>query len=145
MKKCTILSGKEVSEHVYSQLKIRVNSLRNKNIQPGLAAILVGSNPASQIYINMKTKRFHIMGMKTQTFKMSVDVKESNLLELIEKINKDPNFHGILVQLPLPKHIDSKSVINSIHPEKMLMDFILKMLVFFLLELQDLFLARLKE
>ena len=118
MKKCTILSGKEVSEHVYSQLKIRVNSLRNKNIQPGLAAILVGSNPASQIYINMKTKRFHIMGMKTQTFKMSVDVKESNLLELIEKINKDPNFHGILVQLPLPKHIDSKSVINSIHPSK---------------------------
>ena len=118
MKKCTILSGKEVSEHVYSQLKIRVNSLRNKNIQPGLAAILVGSNPASKIYIKMKTKRFHSMGMKTETFKMSVDVKESHLLELIEKINNDPNFHGILVQLPLPKHIDSKSVINSIHPSK---------------------------
>ena len=118
MKKCTILSGKEVSEHVYGQLKIRVDSLRNKNIQPGLAAILVGSNPASKIYIKMKTKRFHSMGMKTETFKMPVDVKESHLLELIEKINNDPNFHGILVQLPLPKHIDSKSVINSIHPRK---------------------------
>ena len=58
------------------------------------------------------------MGMKTETFKLSVDVKESHLLELIEKINNDPNFHGILVQLPLPKHIDSKSVINSIHPRK---------------------------
>ena len=118
MKKCTILSGKEVSEHVYSQLKIRVDSLKKINIQPGLAAILVGSNPASKIYIKMKTKRFHSMGMKTETFKMSVDVKESHLLELIEKINSDPNFHGILVQLPLPKHIDSKSVINSIHPSK---------------------------
>ena len=118
MKKCTILSGKEVSEHVYSQLKTRVDSLKKINIQPGLAAILVGSNPASKIYIKMKTKRFHSMGMKTETFKMSVDVKESHLLELIEKINNDPNFHGILVQLPLPKHIDSKSVINSIHPKK---------------------------
>ena len=118
MKKCTILSGKEVSEHVYSQLKTRVDSLKKINIQPGLAAILVGSNPASKIYIKMKTKRFHSMGMKTETFKMSVDVKESHLLELIEKINNDPNFHGILVQLPLPKHIDSKSVINSIHPSK---------------------------
>tara|TARA_B100002052_G_scaffold261466_1_gene255370 strand:- start:21 stop:899 length:879 start_codon:yes stop_codon:yes gene_type:complete len=118
MKKCTILSGKEVSEHVYSQLKTRVDSLKKINIQPGLAAILVGSNPASKIYIKMKTKRFHSMGMKTETFKLSVDVKESHLLELIEKINNDPNFHGILVQLPLPKHIDSKSVINSIHPRK---------------------------
>ena len=118
MKKCTILSGKEVSEHVYSQLKTRVDSLKKINIQPGLAAILVGSNPASKIYIKMKTKRFHSMGMKTETFKLSVDVKESYLLELIEKINNDPNFHGILVQLPLPKHIDSKSVINSIHPRK---------------------------
>ena len=118
MKKCTILSGKEVSEHVYSQLKTRVDSLKKINIQPGLAAILVGSNPASKIYIKMKTKRFHSMGMKTETFKLSVDVKESHLLELIEKINNDPNFHGILVQLPLPKHIDSKSIINSIHPSK---------------------------
>ena len=118
MKKCTILSGKEVSEHVYSQLKTRVDSLKKINIQPGLAAVLVGSNPASKIYIKMKTKRFHSMGMKTETFKMSVDVKESHLLELIEKINNDPKFHGILVQLPLPKHIDSKSVINSIHPRK---------------------------
>ena len=118
MKKCTILSGKEVSEHVYSQLKTRVDSLKKINIQPGLAAILVGSNPASKIYIKMKTKRFHSMGMKTETFKLSVDVKESHLLELIEKINNDPNFHGILVQLPLPKHIDSKSINNSIHPRK---------------------------
>ncbi len=118
MKKCTILSGKDVSEHVYSQLKIRVNSLKKINIQPGLAAILVGINPASKIYIKMKTKRFHSMGMKTETFRLSVDVKESHLLELIKKINNDPKFHGILVQLPLPKHIDSKSVINSIHPLK---------------------------
>ena len=118
MKKCTILSGKEVSDHVYSQLKTRVDSLKKINIQPGLAAILVGSNPASKIYIKMKTKKFQSMEMKTETFKMPSDTNQKQLLQLIKKINNDPKFHGILVQLPLPKHIDSKSIINSIHPRK---------------------------
>ena len=112
------LSGKEVSEFVYKDLKVRVNHLIKRNVQPGLAAILVGDNPASKIYIKMKTKRFHSMGMRTETFRMPIDVKQNQLLKLIEKINNDPKFHGILVQLPLPKHIDSNSVINSILPSK---------------------------
>ena len=118
MKKCTILSGKEVSEYVYNQLKTRVDSLKKINIQPGLAAILVGNNPASKIYIKMKTKKFQSMKMKTETFRMPGNIIDKQLLQLIKKINNDPKFHGILVQLPLPKHIDSKSVINSIHPRK---------------------------
>ena len=118
MSRFIVLSGKEVSDFVYRDLKSRVNDLAKRNIQPGLAAILVGENPASKIYIKMKTKRFHSMGMRTETFRMPIDVKQNQLLKLIEKINNDPNFHGILVQLPLPKHIDSNSVINSIHPSK---------------------------
>ena len=114
----TTFSGKEVSDHVYSNLKERVEILLKSNIQPGLAAILVGENPASKIYINMKTKIFHRLGLKTQTFKLSIDCSQTDLIQVIETINNDSSFHGILVQLPLPNHIDSNSIINSIRPEK---------------------------
>ena len=118
MHNCTILSGKEVSDHVYRNLQNRVEFLFENNIRPGLAAILVGENPASKIYIKMKTKKFHNLGLKTETFKLSVDCSQEELIQVIEKINNDASFHGILVQLPLPNHIDSNSVINSICPEK---------------------------
>ena len=118
MSRCIVLSGREVSDFVYKDLKSRVNDLAKRSIRPGLAAILVGENPASEIYIKMKTKRFRNMGMRTKTFRIPIDVKQSQLLKLIEKNNNDPNFHGILIQLPLPKHIDSNIVINSIHPSK---------------------------
>ena len=114
----TTFSGKEVSGHVYRNLKERVELLLKNNIQPGLAAILVGENPASKIYINMKTKKFQSLGMKTQTFKLSIDCSQTELIQVIENINNDSSFHGILVQLPLPNHIDSNSIINSIRPEK---------------------------
>ena len=114
----TTFSGKEVSDHVYRNLKERVELLLKNNIQPGLAAILVGENPASKIYINMKTKKFHRLGLKTQTFKLSIDCSQTDLIQVIENINNDSSFHGILVQLPLPNHIDSNSIINSIRPEK---------------------------
>ena len=118
MHNCTILSGKEVSDHVYRNLQDRVELLFENNIRPGLAAVLVGENPASKIYIKMKTKKFHNLGLKTETFKLSVDCSQEELIQVIEKINNDSSFHGILVQLPLPNHIDSNSIINSIHPEK---------------------------
>ncbi len=114
----TILSGKEVSDHVYRDLQDRVELLFENNIRPGLAAVLVGENPASKIYIKMKTKKFHNLGLKTKTFKLSVDCSQEELIQVIEKINNDSSFHGILVQLPLPNHIDSNSIINSIHTEK---------------------------
>ena len=118
MHNCTILSGKEVSDHVYRNLQDRVELLFKNNIRPGLAAVLVGENPASKIYIKMKTKKFHELGLKTETIKLSVDCSQEELIQVIKKINNDSSFHGILVQLPLPYHIDSKSVINSIVPEK---------------------------
>ena len=118
MHNCTILSGKEVSDHVYRKLQNRVELLFKNKIQPGLAAVLVGENPASKIYIKMKTKKFHKLGLKTETFKLSAKCSQNELIQVIEKINNDPSFHGILVQLPLPNHIDSNSIINSILPEK---------------------------
>ena len=118
MHNCTILSGKEVSDHVYRKLQNRVELLFKNKIQPGLAAVLVGENSASKIYIKMKTKKFHKLGLKTETFKLSAKCSQNELIQVIEKINNDPSFHGILVQLPLPNHIDSNSIINSILPEK---------------------------
>ena len=118
MRNCTILSGKEVSNSVYNSLKGRVKFLLKNDIQPGLAAILVGENPASKIYIKMKTKRFHNLGMKTETFKFPLNCSQKELIQVIEKVNNDDNYHGILVQLPLPDHIDSKAIINSINPIK---------------------------
>ena len=98
----TILSGKEVSNHVYKKLQDRVEYLLKNNIQPGLAAVLVGENPASKIYINMKTKTFHKLGLKTETFTLPAECSQNDLIQVIEKINNDSTFHGILVQLPLP-------------------------------------------
>ena len=114
----TVLSGKVVSSHIYRNLRSRVELLLENNIQPGLAAILVGENAASKIYINMKTKTFRKLGLKTKTFTLPAECSQNHLIQVIEKINNDPTFHGILVQLPLPKHIDSKSIINSISPKK---------------------------
>tara|TARA_B100001248_G_scaffold244286_1_gene213221 strand:- start:551 stop:1432 length:882 start_codon:yes stop_codon:yes gene_type:complete len=118
MNNYTVFSGKVVSDHVYKSLKYRVQVLKNKDIQPGLAAILLGDNPASEIYIKMKTKKFHELGLKTKTFRLPKECTESELIELIQKINKDSIFHGILVQLPLPNHINANSVIFSIDPSK---------------------------
>ena len=89
MSRCIVLSGREVSDFVYKDLKSRVNDLAKRSIRPGLAAILVGENPASEIYIKMKTKRFRNMGMRTKTFRIPIDVKQSQLLKLIEKNNRN--------------------------------------------------------
>ena len=114
----SILSGKEVSESVYSSLRSRINSLSNCGITPGLAVVLVGNNPASQVYVKSKTRIFEKLDLYTKTIKLESEVSEKKLLELICDINGDEKFHGILVQLPLPKHINADKVINAINPKK---------------------------
>ena len=114
----SILSGLEASKALYSSLESRITSLKSKGIVPGLAAVLVGNNPASEIYVRNKTKKFEALGLKTDLFRLSEDVLEVKLLSLIEKLNSDNQFHGILVQLPLPKHINSEKVLNAIIPTK---------------------------
>ena len=114
----SILSGIEASKALYSSLEGRISNLKNHGITPGLAAVLVGNNPASEIYVKNKTKKFEALGLKTDLFRLNEDVSEKELLSLIEKLNFDDDIHGILVQLPLPKHIDSEKVLNAIVPTK---------------------------
>ena len=114
----SILSGIEASKALYSSLEGRISHLKDHGITPGLSAVLVGNNPASEIYVKNKTKKFEALGLKTDLFRLNEDVSEKELLSLIEKINSDDEFHGILVQLPLPKHIDSEKVLNAIVPTK---------------------------
>ncbi len=113
-----ILSGIEASHALYDSLHDRIHALKEGGITPGLAAILVGEDPASQIYVRNKTKRFDALGLKSDLYRLEDSVSEKELLDLIAKINADDSFHGILVQLPLPKHIDSDKVIHTIDPKK---------------------------
>ena len=113
-----ILSGKVAAEIVYTDLSIRVGSIIKKGVKPGLAAILVGDDPASNVYVRSKTKRFRSMGLHSDTITFHEDVSEDELLLTIDSLNHDKSFHGILVQFPLPEQINSQNIIRSILPEK---------------------------
>ena len=109
-----ILSGLDASKALYQSLEERIAPLKDQNITPGLAAVLVGNNPASEIYVKNKTKKFEALGLKTDVFRLEESVSEDELLSLILDLNKNADFHGILVQLPLPNHINSEKVLNAI-------------------------------
>ena len=113
-----ILSGKDVSTSVYDSLDQKIKSLKKNNITPGLAVVLVGEDSASQVYVRSKTKTFNKLSLFTKTYRLPSASSERELLELIDDLNKNNLFHGILVQLPLPNHIDSDKVINRILPSK---------------------------
>jgi len=113
-----ILSGKAVSSAVYKSLEPRIESLIAKKIKPGLAVIIAGDNPASKVYVRSKTKKFASLGLHSETIYFPVSVSESEILSQIESLNKDDQFHGILVQLPLPRHIQSEIVLNALDPSK---------------------------
>ena len=114
-----LLDGKKIAQDIRNELKTEINKLKAEGRRvPGLAAILVGNNPASEIYVNSKTKDCNEIGMKSVTEKRDETISENELLELIESYNKNKDYHGILVQLPLPKHIDEDKVIEAISPQK---------------------------
>ena len=110
-----ILDGKALSLKVLEQVKERVAKLEK---QPHLVVILVGENPASKIYVNNKKKAAEKVGIKSTVIEMDINVSEEDLLKTIEKLNNDSDVTGILVQLPLPKHIDKNKVILAISPKK---------------------------
>ena len=113
-----ILSGKEASEKIYSALDNRISDLiKNKN-KPGLAVILVGNDPASALYVRSKTRIFNKLNLYTQTFRFAETVSEVEILNKINDVNNNSSFHGLLVQLPLPKHLNSKKIIENIDPKK---------------------------
>ena len=118
MANVNILHSKPVIESFYLKAKKRISSLAEKGLIPGLAVILVGQNPASLSYVKSKSRIFKELNLKTKIYRFQKDVKESELLNKIYEINNDSSFHGILVQLPLPKKINSDKIIHSISPNK---------------------------
>ena len=115
----TIIDGKAFAAKVRGQVAEHVARLKaDHGITPGLAVVLVGEDPASQVYVRSKGKMTHEVGMNSFEHKMDVDTSEADLLAVVAKLNADPTVHGILVQLPLPDHLDSDLVINSIDPAK---------------------------
>ena len=113
-----ILSGENTSLSVYNKLSKRIVSLNDKGIRPGLCVLLIGDNPASQIYVRTKTKKLKSLGMHSEVVFLPNDVSEKKVIKIINDLNNDSQYHGILVQFPLPDHINSQNIINSINPEK---------------------------
>ena len=112
------LSGKEVSNSVYASLKDRITTLKSQSIIPSLAVIIVGEDPASQVYVRNKTRQFSNHGLFSDTITYSSDITQDVLLSKIYELNNNSQFHGILVQLPLPNHINEDAIINAIDPIK---------------------------
>jgi methylenetetrahydrofolate dehydrogenase (NADP+)/methenyltetrahydrofolate cyclohydrolase len=114
-----IISGTEIAAQIREELKKEVAEMKAKyGIVPGLVTILIGKNPASVSYVTGKQKTAHELGFYSIQDDQPDDISEVDLIKLIEKYNKDSKIHGILVQLPLPKHINEKNVINAIDPDK---------------------------
>lgn len=113
-----ILSGKVVSARVKQELKAEVETLKNDGKQTGLAVVLVGEDPASKVYVRNKEKACEEIGVYSEMHKLPEETTEEELLALINKLNNDEKIDGILVQLPLPKHLDDKVIINNIRPDK---------------------------
>lgn len=114
----TIIDGFSIAQDVRAQAAKEAAELKEKGISPCLAVVLVGENPASISYVTAKEKALEEAGMEGRDIRLSADTTEAELLDLIDKLNKDSTVHGILVQLPLPKHIDEDKIIMAISPEK---------------------------
>lgn len=113
-----IIDGKNISTILKGELKLEVNKMKENGITPGLAVILVGENSASKVYVGNKKKSCEEVGIKSFSYELPEDTSEDELLELIGTLNKDDAVHGILVQLPLPKHMNEQKVILNISPLK---------------------------
>lgn len=114
-----ILSGKECAATMREEIRLQVEELKSRhNVTPGLAVVLVGDDPASISYVKGKEKACEKAGIFSREYKFDADYKEEALLKLIDELNHDDEIHGILVQLPLPKHIDEEKVLLAIDPEK---------------------------
>lgn len=113
-----LISGKEIGQEIRNELAERINTLKNQDITPGLAVILVGNNSASKTYVSNKQKTCEALGMHSRLLSFESDLSEDELVEAIHSLNNDPKIHGILVQLPLPKQITESKVLAAISPDK---------------------------
>lgn len=113
-----IIDGLSVAAGIQEQVKVQVESLARKGVKPCLCTILVGENPSSITYINKKQKAAHDVGISTKDLRFNETLIQEELLQVISGLNSDSNVHGVLVQLPLPKHIDQNVIINKLYPLK---------------------------
>jgi methylenetetrahydrofolate dehydrogenase (NADP+)/methenyltetrahydrofolate cyclohydrolase len=113
-----IIDGKQTAAEMRAELKEKVSQLTARGVRPGLAVVLVGEDPASKSYVTAKEKACEEIGIYSHDNRLPAETSEKDLLALVDKLNKDPKIHGILVQLPLPKHIDESKVLLAIDPKK---------------------------
>ena len=114
----TILKGKPVALKIKEQLSLKIVELKKNNIIPSLAAIIVGDNPASKLYVSSKAKAFSNLGCKSEVFELPKTTTENELKEFISNLNDNDQFHGILLQLPLPGNLNEKEILKKISPLK---------------------------
>ncbi|MEE3398475.1 MAG: bifunctional methylenetetrahydrofolate dehydrogenase/methenyltetrahydrofolate cyclohydrolase FolD [Eubacterium sp.] len=113
-----LIDGKKISQDLKDEVKAQVSELKAKGVEVALAVILVGNDPASTVYVGNKKKACEYTGIRSESYELPEDTSEKELLDLVERLNNDDKIDGILVQLPLPKHIDEDKVIRSISPDK---------------------------
>lgn len=118
MQPANIIDGRAIAEQIHSETSKRISALKSRGITPGLVFIRVGNDPASVVYVGMKEKMSARLGIRSETRVLPEETTQEELLELIERLNDDPNVHGILVQAPLPDHISQEVVYSSVKPEK---------------------------
>ncbi len=119
MSEAKIIDGKQIAASVRADVAAEVARLQKEHgLKPGLAVVLVGEDPASKVYVANKAKQTVEVGMNSWEHRLPVETSEADVLALVDKLNNDPECHGILVQLPLPKHINAEKVLNSINPDK---------------------------
>ncbi|MCR8843160.1 bifunctional methylenetetrahydrofolate dehydrogenase/methenyltetrahydrofolate cyclohydrolase FolD [Paenibacillus sp. SC116] len=114
----SLMNGKAVAQAMREEMKQEVQKLQSAGVQPGLAVVIVGEDPASQVYVNSKHKTCLELGYYSEVHRLPEDTTQEHLLELVGTLNAQSNIHGILVQLPLPKHIEEKAIIDAIAVEK---------------------------
>lgn len=113
-----LIDGKKVAADIRAKLKSEIDELKSKGISPGLAVVLVGENPASKKYVSSKEKTCDEIGIKSFSHKLPESITQKELIDLIDDLNNDKDVHGVLVQLPLPKHLNEKEIMNRISPAK---------------------------
>jgi methylenetetrahydrofolate dehydrogenase (NADP+)/methenyltetrahydrofolate cyclohydrolase len=119
MADCILIDGKARADALRADVAARVARLRSEHgLQPGLAVVLVGEDPASQVYVRSKGDQSRAAGMHSVTHRLAGDTTQSDLIALVERLNRDPAIHGILIQLPLPAHLDPASVLARLDPDK---------------------------
>lgn len=113
-----IIDGRAVSANVKAEVARETQALKAQGVAPGLAVVIVGDDPASRVYVNNKKKACELVGFLSEEYAMPASTTQAELMELVHKLNQDKKINGILVQLPLPKHLDEKAVIEAIDPVK---------------------------